>query len=134
MEKQIVDVSGLFDARQVGYAQCIRAGPLVFIAGQAGLDERFQIVSSEFTSQARQALTNVRLALEAAGCALADIAAMTIYLTDIQNLWIYADIVREVLGDVLATSTAVEVSALALPGLLIEVTVVAVRPEPGRSG
>jgi hypothetical protein len=36
---------------------------------------------------------------------------------------------REVLGDVPATSTAVEISGLAIPVLLVEVTVTAVRPD-----
>ncbi|MFI5273004.1 MAG: RidA family protein [Ktedonobacterales bacterium] len=129
-QKQIVDVPGLFDARPRGYVQCITAGNLVFVAGQVGWDERQQIVSPEFAAQARQALHNVRRALEAAGAHSADVTALTIYLTDIGNLREFAAAKQEVLGEVLATSTAVEVSALALPGLLIEVTVMAVRSGP----
>ena len=126
-EKRIVEVSGLFDSRPLGYAQCVTAGNLVFVAGQAGLDERLQVVSPEFAPQARQALVNVRHALDAAGARPADIVVVTVYLTDICNLRSFGSIKHEVLGDIQATSTAVEVSALALPGLLVEVTVSAVR-------
>ncbi len=127
-EKQIVEAPGLFDSRPRGYAQCVTAGNLVFVAGQVGLDERAQVVSPEFGPQARLALENVRTALEAAGTDLAHITAMTVHLTDMRNLPAFAAAKREVMGDVLATSTAVEVSRLALPELLVEVTAIAVRP------
>ncbi|MGI8857873.1 MAG: RidA family protein [Thermomicrobiales bacterium] len=128
-ENQIVDVPGLFDSRPLGYVQCVTAGNLVFVAGQAGLDERLQIVSPEFAPQARQALVNVRRALEAAGASPADITAITIYLTEIGNLRTFGAIRQEIMGEMQATSTAVEVSALALPGMVVEVTVMAVQSE-----
>ncbi|MGI8688975.1 MAG: RidA family protein [Thermomicrobiales bacterium] len=128
-EKQIVDVPGLFDSRPLGYVQCVTAGNFVFVAGQAGLDERLQIVSPEFAPQARQALMNVRHALEAAGAGPADVTAVTVYLTDMGNLRAFGAIRQEVMGEMQATSTAVEVSKLAIPGMLVEVTVMAVRSE-----
>ncbi|HET8630505.1 MAG TPA: RidA family protein [Thermomicrobiales bacterium] len=128
-EKQIVDVPGLFDARALGYVQCVVAGDLVFVAGQGGLDERARLVSPEFVPQARQALANVRRALEAAGATPADITALTVYLTDMGDLRTFGALKREMLGETaLATSTTVAVSALALPGMLVEVTATAVRP------
>ena len=126
-EKRVVEVPGLFDSRPRGYAQCVVAGNLVFVAGQVGVDERFQIVSPEFAPQARQALLNVRRALDAAGARPEDVTVVTIHLTDMQHLREFAAAKQEVLGDIHATSTAVQVSALALPGLLVEVTVMAVR-------
>ena len=126
-EKQIVDVPGLFDSRPWGYTQCVTAGDLVFIAGQGGADERGQLVSPEFAPQARQALINLRLALEAAGAQPSSITAMTVYLTDMANLRTFGAIRQEVLGDVQTTSTAVEVRALALPGMAVELTAIAVR-------
>lgn len=120
---------GLFDSRPLGYVQCVTAGTLVFVAGQAGLDEQLQVVSPEFAPQARQALVNVRQALEAAGAGPAEVTAVTIYLTDMGNLRAFGAIRQEVLGEMQATSTAVEVSKLALPGMLVEVTVIAVRAE-----
>lgn len=125
--KQVVEVSGLFDARPLGYVQCVTGGDLVFVAGQGGLDERLRLVSPEFGPQARQALVNVRRALEAAGACPHDITAVTLYLTDMGDLRAFGAIKQEVLGDIQATSTAVAVSALALAGMLVEVTVMAER-------
>lgn len=124
---QVVDVPGLFDSRPLGFEQCVVAGSLVFVAGQGGLDDGARLVSPEFSSQARQALLNVRRALEAAGTGPAHITAMTVYLTDMANLRTFSAVKREVLGETRATSTAVAVSALALPSMLVEVTVTAVR-------
>lgn len=125
--KQIIDVPGLFDSRPWGFVQCLTVGDHVFVAGQGGLDERTQVVSPEFAPQARQALLNVRRALEAAGAGPADIAAVAVYLTDMGDLQTFGAIMQEVLGETQATSTAVEVTKLALPGMVIEVTVTAVR-------
>jgi enamine deaminase RidA (YjgF/YER057c/UK114 family) len=126
--RQIVAVPGLFDSRPFGYVQCVTVGELVFVAGQGGLDERVQLVSSEFGPQARQALHNVGLALAAAGAGAADVTAVTIYLTDMANLRAFGAIRAEMMPEMQATSTAVEVTKLALPGMLVEVTVTAVRP------
>jgi 2-iminobutanoate/2-iminopropanoate deaminase len=130
-DKQAIVVPGLFDARQRGFEQCVVAGNLVFIAGQLGVDERFELVSPEFEAQARQVLKNVRLALDAAGATPASITAMTVYYTDIANVRPFSAIRREVLGaEFASTSTAIGVTALALPGALIEITVTAVRDQP----
>lgn len=113
-------VPGLFDTARLGYAQVLVAGDLVFVAGQAGLDERFEVVSGEFADQARLAFSNLGHALHAADCTYASVVALTVYLTDIGQMQTYADIRREVMGEAVPTSTLVEVSALALPGLHIE--------------
>lgn len=110
-------VPGLFDTARLGYAQVLVAGDLVFVAGQAGLDERFEVVSGEFADQARLAFSNLGHALHAADCTYASVVALTVYLTDIGQMQTYADIRREVMGEAVPTSTLVEVSALALPGL-----------------
>jgi len=128
-QKQFIDVPGLYDSRQRGYEQCIVVGDLVFVAGQGGLDEQAQLVSPDFEPQARQALHNTRRALEAAGASPADVTSVTLYFTDIANLRAYSAIKAEVLPEMRATSTAVEVSKLALPGMIFEVTVTAVRSD-----
>jgi enamine deaminase RidA (YjgF/YER057c/UK114 family) len=127
MAKQVVETPGLFDSRPRGYVQCITSGELVFVAGQVGVDASGQVVSPEFAAQARQALQNVVAALEAAGVGPADITSLTVYLTDMARLREYSAIKQEVLGDIETTSTAIGVTALALPELQIEVTVMAVR-------
>jgi enamine deaminase RidA (YjgF/YER057c/UK114 family) len=61
---------------------------------------------------------------------MADIVAMTVFITD----WRYGSILErvriEALGDHLATSATIGVVQLATPELLIEIQCTAVRPPP----
>ena len=66
------------------YSQAIRAGDLVFTAGQLGLDP----ASGEFTAddvagQAERALANLAVILEAAGSGLDRLVKVTVLLADI---------------------------------------------------
>ena len=82
------------------YSQAIRAGDLVFTAGQLGLDPS----SGEFTSddvagQAERALANLAAILDAAGSGLDRLVKVTVYLADISD-WpavneVYARMVPE---------------------------------------
>ena len=82
------------------YSQAIRAGDLVFTAGQLGLDPS----SGEFTSddvagQAERALANLAAILDAAGSGLDQLVKVTVYLADISD-WpavneVYARVIPE---------------------------------------
>ena len=82
------------------YSQAIRAGGLVFTAGQLGLDPATgELVSSEVGVQAEVALGHLRSILEAAGSGLDQLAKVTVFLADIGD-WpavneVYARIVPE---------------------------------------
>jgi len=66
------------------YSQAIRAGDLVFTAGQLGLDPASgEFTSDEVTGQAERALANLRGILEAAGSGMDRIVKVTVYLADI---------------------------------------------------
>ena len=120
-----VDVPGVGDPRRFGYAHAVSAAGLVFISGELGIDEDYQPVSEAFDDQARQALRNVLQVLAAAGSDPGKLVSMTIYLTDMRNAPRLFEIRREMLGDVLPSSTTVGVSGLALPELQVEVACVA---------
>jgi 2-iminobutanoate/2-iminopropanoate deaminase len=82
------------------YSQAVRAGELVFTAGQLGLDP----ASGEFSAddvggQAERALGNLAAILEAAGSGLDRLVKVTVFLADIGD-WpavneVYARIVPE---------------------------------------
>ena len=42
--REVVDVVGLGDSSGYAYAQCVRFGDLVFVAGQTGIDEHYRRV------------------------------------------------------------------------------------------
>ena len=64
--------------------------------------------------------------LEHAGAGLDAIYKLVVYLTDIRNLQAYERIVFETFPGPKPAGTALEVSALAVPGMLIEVDATAV--------
>ena len=64
--QRVVDVQGLSESRQWGYAQVVVAGDLIFVAGQAGVDDDGKVVSLEFEEQARRTFQNIDLALGSA--------------------------------------------------------------------
>lgn len=101
-------------------------GPL-HVSGQVGVDRRGELVSDRVADQYRQALTNVKTLVEAAGGTMADVVDTTTYVLDM-DAWPKDDVraIRdEFFEDPYPCSTLVEVGRLAGPGMLVEVSAVA---------
>lgn len=124
---RLIEIPGLPATRSLSYANAVIAGDLVFVAGQAGLDEQGRLVSPEFVPQARRTFENMQVALRAAGSDLSEILTMTVFIAD----WRYgADFTRvrgEFLGDSLAASATIGIGQLAYPDMLVEVQCTAAR-------
>ena len=68
------------------YSQAIRAGELVFTAGQLGIDPATgELMGDDVQVQADRALANLRAILEAAGSGLDRLVKVTVYLADIAD-------------------------------------------------
>jgi 2-iminobutanoate/2-iminopropanoate deaminase len=68
------------------YSQAIRAGELVFTAGQLGIDPATgELAGDDVQVQADRALANLRAILEAAGSGLDRLVKVTVYLADIAD-------------------------------------------------
>ena len=67
------------------YSQVIRAGSLVFLAGMVPVDAKGQVVGEDIETQTRQALENMRAALEAVGGGLSDVCTVTAYLPHLER-------------------------------------------------
>jgi 2-iminobutanoate/2-iminopropanoate deaminase len=66
------------------YSQAIRAGELVFTAGQLGMDTASgELVSDDVAGQAERALRNLAAILDAAGSGLDRLVKVTVFLADI---------------------------------------------------
>jgi 2-iminobutanoate/2-iminopropanoate deaminase len=112
-----------------GYSQAWRVdepGSLVFVAGQGPMSAEGELVGAgDFEMQARHTLANLAAVLDQAGAALDTIMKLTVYLTDIANLRDYGRIRAELMPGHAPAGTAIEVAALAVPGMLIEVEAIA---------
>jgi 2-iminobutanoate/2-iminopropanoate deaminase len=66
------------------YSQAIRAGELIFTAGQLGtLPATRQLAGPDIECQTRQALENLRAVLEAAGSCLDHVVKTTVFVIDL---------------------------------------------------
>lgn len=82
------------------YSQAIRAGELVFTAGQLGIDPvSGELAGDDVVSQAERALANLGAILDAADSGLHRLLKVTVYLADIGD-WpavneVYARVIPE---------------------------------------
>jgi enamine deaminase RidA (YjgF/YER057c/UK114 family) len=107
-----------------GYSHAVTGrGRWVATAGQVALDETGKLVGPDDPqAQTRQVFVNLGRALAAAGASFADVIKLNYYVTDIAML----PAVRAIRDEYVDTarppaSTAVQVVALAMPGLMIEI-------------
>lgn len=100
---------------------------LIFVSGQLSRDGEGNLVGrGSMLEQTRQCLRNLELSLRAAGAAMDDVVATTVYTTDLRELkQIVAAREEFSASGCLPTSTMVEVSHLAEPGLLVEIQAIA---------
>ena len=121
---------GLKNVRATVYNHYVRVDApksLIFVSGQVSRDtEGNQVGQGSMLEQTRQCLRNIQMNLEAAGASMSDVVWTTVYTTDIREFREIVAAREEFFRDNLPTSTMVEVSHLADPGLLVEITVIAV--------
>ena len=83
-------------ARPSGFTHAVAGtGRTVFLAGQTGMDTDGRIVPGGVVAQFEQALTDLLVALRAAGGEPADLAQLTIYIVDVDG---YRAAAREIGG------------------------------------
>ena len=130
MSKEIFSPATLPPPTGYSHVAKVNKGTLVYIAGQVSSDASGKLVGEgNFEAQVEQVFKNLKLALEAAGAAMADIVKMNTYLVaevsqdDLPKMRAIRD--RHLSKDTPPASTLVVVSRLARPGWLIEIEVVA---------
>ncbi|MEE6267902.1 MULTISPECIES: RidA family protein [Streptomyces] len=107
-------------------SQAIKAGGLIHVSGQAGIDEQGRTVADDFLTQGRQAFANVQRVLAEAGASLADVVKVGIFVTDMAaDLGHVITLREEFLSEPYPADTLLEVSSLAQPEWRIEVEVTA---------
>jgi 2-iminobutanoate/2-iminopropanoate deaminase len=108
-------------------SQGFRVGELLLVSGQAAIDETGQIVGAgDFDAQAEQTFRNLQRVLEAGGSSLAGVVKVTIFLTDMANFPKIVELRGKWFTPPYPADTIVQVVALALPELEIEIEAIAV--------
>lgn len=109
------------------YSQAIQAGKLVFTAGQIPIDPSTgKLVEGDIQLQTRQALTNLKAVLKAAGSSLAKVVKVTVFLQDMGAFGAMNQVYAEFFPENPPARSAVEVAALPL-GADVEIEAIALR-------
>ena len=82
MSRDVFNPDGLIDAPSLGYNHGIIDNGTLYMSGQVGWDENFQVAGDDIESQTRKAFDNVTLLLEAVDKTLADVTKVTAHIVD----------------------------------------------------
>ncbi len=126
---RLIRSSALSDVAQYAYASSVEPGArLVFPAGACPLDGDGRTVApGDYAAQAAACVENLRLALDAAGARLGDVAYTRVLVasTRQQDLVTAWDVVRAEFGDHDVPSTLMGVTVLGYDDQLVEIEAVA---------
>ena len=129
MTVELVRSNRLFSGIPYAYAATAPEIGLIVTAGACPLDDQGRVVApGDIAEQMRQALENLRIALEESGAAMRDVLKTTIFVStssrdDLVVAW---NEVAGGFGDHNPPSTLLGVSVLGFPDQLVEVEAIAV--------
>ncbi len=107
------------------YSQAIKAGGLVFVAGQVSLKpDHKEISGGTIQEQTEQVLANLRAILEAAGSGLDRLVKTTVFLQSLGDFQGMNEVYAKHVGDQPPARSTVEVAKLP-SGALVEIEAIA---------
>lgn len=112
------------------YSHVVRAGTLVFIAGQVGAKADGTVIGPGMKEQTEQVLANLQAALKSQGLDVSHVAKINIYTTSISEFRApdVAEVRAKFFGASRPTSTLVQIQQLASPDYKVEIEAIAVAP------
>jgi 2-iminobutanoate/2-iminopropanoate deaminase len=132
MTRKQVNPPSVFRSMDHGFPQAVATTgrTALYVSGQVAWDaERRLVGGRDLAAQARQAFSNLRSVVEAAGATLSDVVSVRIYVVDYtpESAAAVGGTFREFFAaDAAPATTWVGVAALADPAFLIEVEATAV--------
>lgn len=119
---------------QIGIVEAVCAAQFIFVSGQAGVDETFKVYPT-FEEQSRATFANMKNVLAKAGADESHIVQIMAFIKGTgsaeefaQRVMVAFGIAREVMPKLKTASTAVGVTDLAMPEMMIEVQAIAIKP------
>jgi 2-iminobutanoate/2-iminopropanoate deaminase len=127
--KQVIQASGVLAYEPFGFTNCVRFKDVLYLSGISAIDPEGKIVGADIETQTRETYRNIQKVLRAAGSDLDQILQMTSFIVDLpSNGQGYVAVRKKILTRPTYTSATIGVSALMIPGLLLEVQCTAATP------
>ena len=109
------------------YSQGVTVGNLTFVSGQIPLNpDTMKVESEDFGDQAEQVFKNLKAVTEASGASLADIAKLTVFLTDLSNFAEVNEVMQRYFSAPFPARAAIGVASLPL-GVHVEIEAIVAR-------
>ncbi|HKX26545.1 MAG TPA: RidA family protein [Blastocatellia bacterium] len=102
------------------YSPAVKVGNTLYISGQLGRDENLQVIEGT-EAQYTRAFENLKAVLAAAGATLENVVDLVTYHTDMREVMHFMEVKNRYFAKDYPAWTAIGVSALAMPGLLVEI-------------
>lgn len=114
--------------RNYPFSEAVRAGDLLFLAGQVGDDRKTgKVVPGGIVPEARQTLQHIKDVLERNGASLQDVVKCTVFLADMAEWATFNTVYREFFKSPYPARSAFGATGLAL-GARVEVECIAYMP------
>ncbi len=110
------------------YSQAIRAGGLLFVSGQLGIEPATGTLAEGTAAQVRRAMDNLSAILAAAGLSLDRVVKTTLFLTDLGDFATVNEIYGSYFKGAFPARSTIQVAALPKGGRF-EIEAVATYPE-----
>lgn len=106
----------------IGYSRAVRVGDVVHVSGTTATDASGRLVGiGDAGAQTRQALDNIRTALERAGAEMRHVVRTRMYVTDISRWEAIGRTHGEYFAAIRPATSMVEVRGLIDPDMLVEI-------------
>ncbi|WCM18375.1 RidA family protein [Paraburkholderia bryophila] len=127
-DREIIVPEGMEQiVERAGYAPAVKVGTTIYCAGQVGRTRELEVIHDP-EAQFLACWENLKTLLEAAGCTFGDVVEMTTYHVQMSvHMAVFREVKNRVFPRGTCAWTAIGVSELAHPGLLVEIRCVAVQ-------
>jgi 2-iminobutanoate/2-iminopropanoate deaminase len=102
------------------------AGNTLYVAGQQGPDAQGKVTGTDITLQTTNAIAAVKKVIEHAGFKMTDVVAITVYVTDLNDVKRMNDVYVKLMPDPKPARATVQVAGL-IGGAKIEMSAIAVK-------
>ncbi len=125
-EIQLINPKGSESIYQsMQFSQAVKFKNTIWISGQVGVDENFK-VGKGIEEQAQMAFQNLENVLKNAGSGLKEIVELVTYHTSMKEIGEFSKVKAKFIPENYPAWTAVGVTELVLPNLLVEIKATAI--------